>query len=320
MTTTQISILIPIYNVEKYLAQCLDSVCKQTLKDIEIICINDGSTDGSLDIIKQYQAKDKRIKLINKKNTGYGDSMNQGLKTVRGKYIGIVEPDDWIERNALQDLFDLAESTAAEVIKCNFYLEKDGTSTKTKNITPQDALAIANEVYEHLFALPPAIWAALYRREFITKNHIEFLPTSGAAFQDLGFNFKTLALAQHIVLTTEAYLHYRMDNSDSSSNNPEKVKCVVAEYASIEAFLKQHHLFAKFGHYMAAAKFRNYYWNWQRLSGDTANDFYQTMQTELHQAENNGLLHRRDFNLRHWLALNLILHRPNIANKLLHRD
>ena len=87
----KVSVLVPIYNVEEFLPECLDSLVNQTLREIEIICINDGSKDDSLKILKEYASKDKRIKIIDKKNTGYGDSMNQGLKKATGEYVGIVE-------------------------------------------------------------------------------------------------------------------------------------------------------------------------------------------------------------------------------------
>ena len=93
----KVSVLVPIYTVEKYLRQCLDSLINQTLEDIEIICINDGSTDSSPEIIKEFQAKDVRIKVINKENSGYGASMNMGVDMATGEYIGIVESDDYAE-------------------------------------------------------------------------------------------------------------------------------------------------------------------------------------------------------------------------------
>ena len=95
----KVSILIPIFNVEKYLRQCLDSAVNQTLKDIEIICINDGSTDSSLEILKEYAKVYNSIKIINKQNTGYGHSMNCGLKLAKGEYIGIIESDDFADKN-----------------------------------------------------------------------------------------------------------------------------------------------------------------------------------------------------------------------------
>ena len=117
-----VSILVPICNVEKYLSKCLDSIEAQTLKEIEVLCINDGSKDSSLDIIKKYASRDKRFKVIDKVNSGYGDSLNIGLKMASGKYIGIVESDDYIEPNMFETLYSVAEEKCADVVKSNFYL------------------------------------------------------------------------------------------------------------------------------------------------------------------------------------------------------
>ena len=104
----KVSIIVPTYNVENYLRECMDSIVGQTLKDIEIICINDGSTDGSLEILKNYAAKDPRIIIVDKKNEGYGVGMNIGLERASGEYIGIVEPDDFVPDNMYEDLYNLS--------------------------------------------------------------------------------------------------------------------------------------------------------------------------------------------------------------------
>ena len=104
-----VSLLIPIYNVERYLPECLDSAVGQTLMDIEVICINDGSTDSSPEIISRYAAKDDRIKVIDKPNSGYGCSMNLGLQEATGEYVGILESDDFFEPDALESLYRAAK-------------------------------------------------------------------------------------------------------------------------------------------------------------------------------------------------------------------
>ncbi|MFR2030259.1 MAG: glycosyltransferase family 2 protein [Collinsella sp.] len=115
-----LSLLIPIYNVQRYLRECLDSALAQTLKDIEIICINDGSTDNSPAIIREYMDRDGRVKMIDKANSGYGDSMNHGLEMARGKYVGILESDDFIAPDALENLVSAADSNNADFAKANF--------------------------------------------------------------------------------------------------------------------------------------------------------------------------------------------------------
>lgn len=314
----KISVLVPVYNVERYLAECLDSLLNQTLNELEIICINDGSTDGSFAILRDYQQRDARIRVIDKVNSGYGASMNLGLRQAQGKYIAILEPDDYIEPEAYAELYLIAEQFAADLVKANYYTERAGQSAKQNLITPDQANRPLNPRQHHeLFRLPPAIWSALYQRQFLQQQGITFLETPGASYQDLGFNFKTLASARTVVLVTNAYLHYRLDNENSSVNNPGKVDCVVAEYAEIEHFLMEHQLDQEFGATMVAAKLGNYHWNLQRLSSKLARQFYQTMRAELLAAARAGLIDPTEYSFTRWMALQYILKYPRLAYRVL---
>ena len=117
----RISIIIPVYNAEEYLRQCLDSVTNQTMREIEIIIANDGSTDASMDIITEYATKDRRIKVIDKPNAGYGHTMNVGIAAAHSEYIGIVESDDFIETNMFETLYSTAKENNADIVKSNFW-------------------------------------------------------------------------------------------------------------------------------------------------------------------------------------------------------
>ena len=117
----KVSIIVPIYNVEKYLRQCLDSIVNQTLKDIEIILVDDGSTDSCPSICDEYASKDKRIIVIHKENAGLGAAYNTGLDIAKGDYIGFVESDDFIELNMYEELYERAVQTGVDLVKCNFY-------------------------------------------------------------------------------------------------------------------------------------------------------------------------------------------------------
>lgn len=317
----KLSILVPVYNVEQYLAQALSSLISQTLQDIEIICINDGSTDGSLAIMQRFAKKDSRISIIDKPNTGYGDSMNLGLKRAKGEYIGILEPDDWVESDAFNTMYQVAAKSKADVAKCNYY--RCRTNPKTHLTVNQRVTEITEEKiitpkqYRAVFQFAPAIWSAIYRREFLVSNKIDFLPTPGASFQDLSFNFKVWALAKKVVLLPDAFVHYRIDNVNSSVNNPGKVNCVVDEYAEIETFLCERGIFNDFGATMDAAKFRNYHWNFQRLNHKLAKEFYQTWRQDLLSAREEGLLHPSDFSKKDWLVANTIIKHPHIAFHIL---
>ena len=332
-----LTVLVPIYNASPYLRQALDSLAHQTLRDLEILCINDGSTDDSLAIIKSYQASDPRFCLLDKPNTGYGDSMNQGIKLARGRYLGILEPDDWLELDAFSRLTQLAEWHRAEVVKANYFKEfatasstaskttsttapapKPSKTLKTSEIRPRDTGKLIDPRHDRrVFTFAPAIWSAIYRRDFLLAHHLEFLPTPGASYQDLGFSFKVWATARRVVLTDAAYYHYRLDNSNSSVHSPGKLNCVVEEYAAIADFLADRDLTTTFSHTAAAAKFRNYHWNLQRLSPDLAQQFYRTMVSELRAASAAGELRRADFSPAHWAALQLILRNPDLAYRLL---
>ena len=117
----KVSVIIPVYNVEKYLAKCIESVINQTLTEIEIICVDDGSTDLCPKILDEYASKDKRIKVIHKENEGYGKTMNIGLDLAQGEYIGLVESDDYILPNMYEILYKKAKENDLDLIKSNFY-------------------------------------------------------------------------------------------------------------------------------------------------------------------------------------------------------
>lgn len=314
----KISILVPVYNVERYLRQCLDSLINQTLRDIEIICINDGSTDNSGKILAEYAKLDRRIFVITKSNSGYGDSMNQGLKRARGEYIGILEPDDWIEPEAYEKLYQLASWRSPEVVKANYYQENAGKTRKVTEITLASTGKLLDPRQDFaIFRFNPAIWSAIYQRKFLEKNDIKFLPTPGASYQDTGFSFKVWSCARKVVLTTDAFVHYRLDNQTSSVNSPGKLHCIVDEYQEIETFLTERGMFSELGSRMNAIKFRNYHWNLQRLSPALATKFYQTMRREFLASEEEGVLDPTYFTKSEWLALRMILRHPRLAYRIL---
>ena len=241
----KLSVLVPCYNVEKYLKRCLDSVLSQTLKDMEIICINDGSEDSTLDILKGYANKDSRVKIIDKPNSGYGDSMNKGLALASGEYIGIVESDDYIEPNMYEELYNNAKKFDAEVVKANFWLywsnpERNELYEFFK--TGECGYVINPQTYDNfsIFGRKPSIWSAIYKNDFLKTHKIGFLTTPGASFQDTSFTFKVYATCEKLVCLYKPFLHYRQDNENSSVNNADKKAYFVCqEYEEIERYLGQ---------------------------------------------------------------------------------
>ncbi len=290
----KVSVLVPIYNVEKFLPECLDSLVNQTLKEIEIICINDGSTDKSSKIIKEYAEKDKRIKMIDKKNSGYGDSMNQGLKKATGEYVGIVESDDFIDLNAFEKLYKIAKREKADVIKANFYeyfTDKKKDVAKSEMFLPEDTgMLFDPSEHRHIFYQKPSIWSAIYRNAFLKKNKIDFLPSPGASYQDAGFNFKVWASTDRAFLVDEAFLHYRQDNPNSSVKDSGKVYCVKDEYDEVERFLKEKGTLEKYGSTLATMRLSSYIWNMKRLARKQALEFAKVVKEDYVRLEKEGFL------------------------------
>lgn len=249
----KVSVLVPIYNVEKYLSKCLESICNQTLQDMEIICINDGSTDSSREIMERYKEKDSRIILIDKDNSGYGNSMNQGLEKAEGEYIAIVESDDFVEPDMMERLYEEAKKYSAELVKsnCFYYTNQNGREeNQFINIfadLPARQILFPLEKPE-LFLKLPSIWSAIYSRDFLINNQIRFNETPGASYQDVSFSFQVFACAERVVLVPEAYYHYRTDNANSSVKAPNKVFCICDELEKINSFIdakKYNHGFLK---------------------------------------------------------------------------
>ena len=228
-----VSVIVPVYNVENYLSQCLESILNQTLKNIEIICINDGSKDSSKNILEKYQSQDKRIVILNKSNAGYGAACNYGLMLAKGEYISIVEPDDFIDKRMYQDLYELASAKKADIVKSSYYEYRDYAESEEESINkinwseqykmPDETFTIENcpqFLYFH-----PSIWSCIYKTSFLKKNKIKFVEPKGAGWADNPFQVKTLCLAERIAYTDNAYYYYRLTNPQSSSsvvniNNP----------------------------------------------------------------------------------------------------
>lgn len=298
MSEPLVSLLVPVYNVERYLRECLDSACAQTLHDIEIICINDGSTDSSPDIIRSYMECDERVRMIDKENSGYGASMNKGLDAARGRYIGILESDDFFEPDALEVLVNAAEKFDAQVVKANFWFywsSPDRRDELFELVTEQMANRPVNPMEEpDIFYAKPSIWSALYRRDFLEENKIRFLETPGASFQDSAFNFKVWASADRVTFVRDAVLHYRQDNESSSVNSPSKVYCICDEHAEMDRFLEDHPEKRSLWAVKEKMKLDNYLWNYERLASPLNDEFLQRMHKEFNDDLESG---RVDFDV-----------------------
>lgn len=276
---TKVSIVVPVYNTAKYLKKCLQSLKYQSLRNIEIICVNDGSNDNSREIIEQFVAEDLRFKAIHKNNTGYGHSVNMGIRAAQSPYIGILESDDFAELNMFEKLYDAAEKNNVELVKANYNLYKEKPSVSS---TFEEMLY--GFPYEQVFSFKdnlsifginhPSVWSALYKKTFLEDNDIYFLETPGASYQDISFSFKVCANAEKVYFIRDALLNYRVDNLDSSVHNPLKIFCVCDELHEIEMYNRGRGEAGKIAKYWGEkldgivgwVKFKKYIWNYTRLS------------------------------------------------------
>lgn len=283
MSIPKISVLVPICNAEKYLRKCLDSLVNQTMPDIEIVCINDGSTDSSLSIIKDFAANDNRIVIIDKPNSGYGDSMNQGLLIAKGEYIGIVESDDFADCVMFEKLYQLTDNGSVDIVRSNFYnywdTKGDADFYEADFLCYNKVINLSDE--PRLLLLPPAIWSALYRKDFLLENGIRFLPTPGASYQDTSFFVKTLCKAKRFIYTKEKFLHYRQDNPSSSVKQCtlKKVKYVHTEYQECDKFLNEEQMvYERIKSFYNTVKLKAFLWNLLRV--DDTNGYLGLMQND----------------------------------------
>lgn len=220
----KISIIVPIYNAEKYLEQCLESIARQTLKEIEIICVDDGSTDCSPAIMDEFAKKDDRFKVIHKANGGNGHSMNAGLKAATGEYIGCVEADDFIEPNMFEKLYLYSNEGTIDIVKSNFwncYEEDNGKITRVINEEranmPELSTPFTIREYPQILWGHPSIWSAIYKRTLIENNGIKFKEAKGGGWVDNPFFFETMCCAKSIYWTKRPFYCYRTEVEGSSS-------------------------------------------------------------------------------------------------------
>ena len=236
----KISIVIPIYNVEPYLRQCLDSVVNQTMRNIQIICVNDGSTDGSQAILEEYAAKDERILVINKKNEGQGIARNLACESIRGKYTLFVDADDWVESNLCHHTYCRAEAEQADVV----------FALREKNDSVEGPISFCKLVFvqpnreERIFLLENIIKgpvAKLYRTDFLRQNNIAF--THHRRCQDIPFHWLCCLMGNRYVIHPEVLYHVRVVEAEPGQGKWEKVRDAIGAHQSIKASLIEKNLY-----------------------------------------------------------------------------
>lgn len=323
MGQPKVSIIVPTYNVEPYLRECLDSVCRQTLEDIEIICVNDGSTDGSLAIINEYAACDGRIVVLDGPNGGYGKGMNRGLDRATGEYIGIVEPDDFIALTMYEDLYAIAAKHDLDFVKADFYRftrEENGDMELKYN-----HLDKTNTWYNKMFdpsQEPETLrfimntWSGIYRRQFLEEYGIRHHETPGASFQDNGFWMQTFVYGRRAMIVDKPYYRNRRDNPNSSVKDTGKVYCMNVEYDYIEDMLrKDPDLWERFKAMFWLKRFGNYTFTLSRIDSSFIPEYCERIREDFLRARDLGELDQTVFSEKQWGELQAIFANPQAFAK-----
>lgn len=299
-----VSVVMPIYNASKFLTESLGGLLNQTLSNIEIICVNDGSKDDSLQIMKSYQEKDSRIIIIDKENSGYGNTMNEGIKAAHGEYIGILEPDDFMDYGMYEKLYHTAKIYDADVVKSNYYEYQQSNDSSTffevLSGLPYDQVTSAYE-NEKIIHMRPCIWSGIYRRKMLMNNFIVFNETPGASYQDTAFAFKVWVTAQKVVFVKDAFLHYRIDNENSSVNSSGKIFSICDEFQAMQAFLNTDiKKRVKFSKILQVLKLDSYVWNLGRITDEYKPIFRDQIALDFIKAEYEGFLDPSIFDKGRW--------------------
>lgn len=250
----KISIIIPTYNVEKYLRECLDSILAQTFQDFEIICVDDGSSDKTLDILQEYKRKDDRFVILQQRHAGAGAARNHGLKLAEGKYIQFLDSDDYFEPTLLEELYTRAEKFGSDLTVCSSRkVDDNGNITETDspnfpiNIdkVPMEQVFNRQNFKDEIFCLLiPVVWNKLIRKSFLDENHLEFPKLT--IYEDIAFMHSVVACADKIVAFNKELINYRFNRPGSlvstrSEHTIEAVKSCIA----LKQFLESRGLFAE---------------------------------------------------------------------------
>lgn len=224
-----VSVIVPVYNVETFLEQCMQSIVSQTYPYLEVICVNDGSTDRSLQILDSFASRDPRVTVVTKENGGYGAACNFGLSHANGEWVSIIEPDDWIDTNMYQDMIEFASSfdTNIDIVKTPWIEVHNWNDQSLQYSEPSAMYHLISTskkpfvLAEHseLIELHPSIWSALYRNSFLREFGIKFNEYPGAGWADNPFLIETLCHARSIVYLDECYYNYRFFLPGSTLNH-----------------------------------------------------------------------------------------------------
>jgi len=287
----KVSVLMYVKNGMPYFGRALTSVLNQTLRDIEIVVIDGGSTDGTLSLISQYQKKDKRIKYLHCGYGSVGAQFNLGLREAQGEYIGIVESDDYILPDMYETEYKAAKKNDCDVLRADneIFFHMGGQEVRIRTRVSHDLSVYGRRLQaskdDERIHIGGSFWTGLYRRSYLLENRIFMNESRGAAYQDFGFLFLASALADSLYFLNEAFYCYRKDNPNSSCNRPKDIHMVSREYDFLKQQLISRGLWERLRKYYFLWRLRNEQWFCHNLNKEDKEQFlpyfYQDIQKGL---------------------------------------
>lgn len=235
---TKISIIVPVYNAEKYIGRCLHSLINQTLKDIEIIVIDDGSKDNTNKILQKYK---DRIKIIKQKNSGVATARNKGLEIATGEYIYFVDSDDWIEKDTLEKLYSKAIDNNYDCVMCNFWYINDNKKWSGVVTNKKDILNI-NDKKDYMIKMFPVIWNKIYKKEKILK----FKFKNGVWAEDVEYLYRIISNIDNIGIVEDKLYYYYQRESSESRLYDKRVYDYINNFNGIIEFYKKNNLYDEY--------------------------------------------------------------------------
>lgn len=308
----KVSVILPSLNVRPYITECLESVTNQTVRDIEIICVDAGSTDGTLEIIKNKAASDTRIRVILSDKKSYGYQMNLGMAAAEGEYIGIVETDDYVPENMYEELYDIAAKNDLDFIKSDFY-----RFTTNGDVVDKMLNKVASDGYydrlitpmdeKECFGFTINTWNGIYKTSFLRENEIQHNESPGASFQDNGFWFLTYIFAKRAWFHNKAYYMNRRDNPGSSVFDKSKSFCICDEYDYLDKIIcALPDGFEKYKTVYAYGLFRAYYGNLSRVDEKHRQQFFWLFRDVINRLRDKNAFDRQLMGELYWNAMLMI--------------
>ncbi len=315
----KVSVVVPIFNVEDYLNEALHSLAEQEMEEMEFLCVNDGSSDGCLTILREYAALDGRFRILDGPNGGYGKAMNRGIDAAKGEYLGILEPDDFVPPEMFQNLYRVACRHQLDFVKADFYrftVKANGDLSKRLNRLSNDAsyygrvICPGEEIETFKFIMNT--WSGIYSLDFLNRWHIRHNETPGASYQDNGFWFQTFCRAERAWFVRRPYYMNRRDNPNSSMFNRKKLYCVTDEYRFIDNWMSRDpERLEKFRPIFYAKKFSNFMVTYRRLAPEYQLEYLHHICDEFRPALEAGLLDEELLGPVYWKQVHEILADPD---------